>query len=95
LQVFGNNDPLQLNLRYQYVSSNEDNGLHLQKRYEGKVTQGDGDNYQALYAGLSYFLYDHKFKFMLGGEYARMKDAGNDGGEYRGWTWFGAVRLYF
>ena len=94
-QVFGNNDPLQLTMRYQYVSSNEDNGLHLQKRYEGKVTQGDGDHYQALYTGLSYFLYDHKFKLMLGGEYARMKDKADDGGEYRGWTWFGAVRLYF
>ena len=94
-QVFGKNDPLQLTMRYQYANSSEDNGLHLQKRYEGKVTGGEGDRYQALYAGLSYFLYDHKFKLMLGGEYARMKDAADDGGEYRGWTWLGAVRLYF
>jgi phosphate-selective porin OprO/OprP len=94
-QVFGKNDPLQFTLRYQYANSSEANGLHLQKRYEGKVTEGDGDRYQALYAGLDYFLYDHKFKLMLGGEYARMKDAADDGGEYRGWSWFGAVRLYF
>ena len=93
--VTGNNDPLQLAVRYQYARSNTDNGLKLQKRYEGEVTSGRGDHYQALYAGLNYFLYDHKFKFMLGGEYARMKDAADDGGEYSGWTWFGAVRLYF
>jgi len=94
-EVFGNSDPLQLALRYQYASSDEDNGLHLQRRYEEEVTEGEGDNYQAFYAGLNYFLYGHKLKLMLGGEYARMDDAADDGGEYRGWTWFGAVRLYF
>jgi len=94
-ELFGNSDPLQLALRYQYASSNEDNGLHLQRRYEEKVTEGEGDNYQAFYAGLNYFLYGHKLKLMLGGEYAHMDDAADDGGEYRGWTWFGAVRLYF
>ena len=93
--VLGNNDPLDLTLRYQYANSSENNALTLQRRYEQKVTSGEGDNYQALYAGLSYLLYDHKFKLMLGGEYARMKDAANDGGEYRGWTWSAAVRMYF
>ena len=94
-RVFGKSDPLQLAVRYQYANSNEDNGLTLQRRYEQKVTMGDGDHYQALYAGLNYFLYGHKLKLMMGAEYAHMKDAADDGGEYRGWTWFGAVRLYF
>lgn len=94
-ELFGNNDPLQLALRYQYVVSNEDNGLHLQRRYESEVTHGEGDHYQAFYAGLNYLLYGHKLKLMLGGEYSRMKDQANDGGKYRGWTWVGAVRLYF
>jgi phosphate-selective porin OprO/OprP len=94
-EVFGNNDPLQLTLRYQYASSSEENGLSLQKRYEQKITRGEGDSYQALYTGLNYYLYGHKLKVMLGGEYARMKDAADDGGEYSGWTWFGALRLYF
>jgi len=93
--LLGNNNSLQLALRYQYASSDEDNGLHLQRRYEEEVTQGEGNQYQAVYGGLNYFLYDHKLKFMLGGEYAHMKDDADDGGEYRGWTWFGAVRLYF
>lgn len=94
-EVFGSNDSLQLAFRYQYADSNEDNGLGLQRRYEQKVTGGEGDHYQAFYTGLNYFLYGHKLKLMAGGEYARMKDRAGDGGEYRGWTWFGAVRLYF
>jgi phosphate-selective porin OprO/OprP len=93
--LFGNGDPLQLTMRFQYANSSEHNGLHLQRRYEQKVTEGEGDNYRALYAGLNYYLYGHKLKLMAGGEYARMNDNANDGGEYRGWTWFGAVRLYF
>jgi phosphate-selective porin OprO/OprP len=94
-ELFGNNDPLQLAVRYQYATSNEDNGLSLQRRYEQKVTSGEGNRYQAFYAGLNYFLYGHKLKLMAGGEYAHMKDKANDGGKYRGWTWVGAVRLYF
>lgn len=93
--VFGDNDPLELVFRYQYAYSSRDNGLFLQRRYEQEVTTGQGDHYQAMYTGLNYFLYGHKLKLMAGGEYARMKDAANDGGEYSGWTWFGAVRLYF
>ncbi len=94
-EVFGNNDPLQLAVRYQYANSNEYNGLSLQRRYEQKVTEGQGDRYQALYTGLNYYLYGDKLKLMAGGEYARMKDKADDGGEYSGWTWFGAIRLYF
>jgi len=94
-ELFGNDDPLQLALRYQYTYASEENGLHLQRRYEEEVTEGEGDRYQAFYAGLNYYLYSHKFKLMAGVEYAHMKDDANDGGAYRGWTWFGAVRLYF
>ena len=94
-ELFGNSDPLQLAVRYQYATSNEDNGLSLQRRYEQKVTAGEGNRYQAIYAGLNYFLYGNKLKLMAGGEYAHMKDDAEDGGKYRGWTWFGAVRLYF
>ncbi len=93
--VFGNSDPLQLVARYQYAVSSEDNGLHLQRRYEEEVTQGEGNKYQAFYAGVNYFLYGHNLKLMMGGEYAHMQDDADDGGRFRGWTWFGAVRLYF
>ena len=94
-ELLGNNDPLQLVFRYQYANSSRENGLFLQRRYEQKVTEGQGDRYQALYTGLSYFLYGHKLKLMAGGEFAHMKDDAEDGGKFKGWTWFGAVRLYF
>ncbi len=94
-ELLGYSDPLQLVFRYQYATSSEDNGLHLQRRYEEKVTVGEGDNYHALYAGLNYYIYGQKLKLMLGGEYASMDDHANDGGDYHGWTWFGAIRTYF
>ena len=94
-EVFAKNDPLQLALRYQFAKSSENNGLRLQRRYEEEVTEGQGDRYHAFYAGLNYFLNGQKLKLMIGGEYAHMHDRANDGGKYRGWTWFGAVRLYF
>jgi len=94
-ELFGNQDPLQVVMRYQYATSSRDNGLVLQRRYEQKVTEGGGNNYQAVYAGLNYFLYGHKLKLMVGGEYAHMEDDADDGGKYSGWTWFGAIRLYF
>jgi phosphate-selective porin OprO/OprP len=93
--LFNANDPMQAVLRYQYASSSEDNGLVLQRRYEQRVTEGDGNTYQALYAGLNYYLYDQKLKLMVGGEFARMEDDADDGGDYLGWSWFGALRLYF
>ena len=94
-ELLGNNDPLQLVFRYQYANSSRDNQLVLQRRYEQEVTQGEGNHYNALYTGLNYYLYGQKLKLMAGGEYADMRDAAGDGGKYRGWTWFGAVRLYF
>jgi len=93
--LIGRNDALQFVLRYQYARSSRDNGLLLQKRYEQTVTHGYGDHYQAVYTGLNYFIYGQKLKLMAGGEFARMQDRADDGGDYRGWTWFGALRLYF
>jgi phosphate-selective porin OprO/OprP len=93
--LLGKNDALQLVARYQYATSTMDNGLLLQRRYEQKVTAGEGDDYQAVYAGVNYYLYGHRLKLMFGGEYARMRDAADDGGAYKGWTWSGAFRIYF
>lgn len=88
-------DALQLALRYQYARSDQDNGLLLPKRYEQKVATGAGDNYQAYYLGLNYFLNDDKLKLMAGAEYAQMLDSANDGVEYQGWTYLAGLRLYF
>jgi phosphate-selective porin OprO/OprP len=93
--VFAKDDALQLVARYQYATGNKDNSLQLQRRYEQEVSLGEGNKYQAFYGGVNYFLYGQKLKFMFGGEYAHMQDDADDVGRYRGWTWFGAVRLYF
>jgi len=69
--------------------------LNLQKRYEQEVTSGSGDQYQAFYAGLNYYIYGYKLKLMAGAEYARMKDSADDGGDYKGWSYLAGVRFYF
>lgn len=96
-------DKLQVAVRYQFSSSNADNGLSLQNRYErtapdlvgssGKAVSGN--QYQAAYLGLNYYLCGHQLKLMSGVEYAHMQDHANDGGEYDGWTWTSGLRMYF
>jgi hypothetical protein len=89
-------DAFQLVLRYQFATSDEDNGLLLQSRYEREVSLGrNADQYNAFYAGINYLLYGDRFKLMTGVEYATAHDAANDGGEYDGWTYFAGVRLFF
>lgn len=88
-------DMLQLSLRYQYASSVDDNGLRLQRRYEQNVASGQGDEYHAVYAGLNYYIYGYKLKLMMGSEYSRMRDTAAGRNEFRGWTHFAGIRLYF
>lgn len=93
-------EKLQLVARYQFASASGDNGLSLQTRYERTApdlasTSYKGDQYQAGYLGLNYYLCGHKLKLMTGIEYAAMQDNADDGGEYDGWTWMSGLRLYF
>lgn len=88
-------DALQAVLRLQYASANGDNGLQLQRRYEQEaVSDGYGDRYRALYAGLNYLVLGDRLKVMAGVEYAEMDDAALDGGAYQGWTWLAGIRMY-
>jgi len=90
-------DKLQAVLRYQYAHGDND-GVRLQSRYERLAPDltdgGRGEHYNAVYAGLNYYLYGHKLKFMTGIEYHNM-DGGGDGGDYDGFTWSAAFRMYF
>lgn len=88
-------DLLQLALRYQYSESRDAGGLQPQRRYEQEVATGDGDHYQAFYAGLNYLIHGNRLQLMAGAEYAQMRDRAGDTVPYRGWTWFGGGRLYF
>lgn len=75
---------IQTILRYTYLSSADDNGLHL-SRYANRIVQGRGNEYNEFYAGLNVFFYGHKLKWQTGLEYDSMRDDANDGGEYSGW----------
>jgi len=92
--IFGG-DALQLNLRYQLASSRDAYGLMPQSRYEQEVTSAAGDQYQAFYAGLNYYIYGFKLKLMAGAEYANLKESVEAGQAYDGWTYMAGLRFYF
>jgi len=95
LMPFYNFNPyIQVVMRYTYLNSADDNGLRL-PRYEGKITDGRGNEYSEIYAGLNVFFYGHKFKWQTGLEYASMRDGADDEGEYTGWGVNTGLRLYW
>ncbi len=89
---------LQLVGRYQYAHGDNDS-LRLQSRYERTapfVTDGGhGEEYNAVYLGLNYYICEHRLKLMSGIEYSTLDDSAGDGGDFDGWTWFNGIRLYF
>jgi phosphate-selective porin OprO/OprP len=85
---------VQLLGRYTYLSSDDDNGLSL-NRYEDEIGQGEGDEYHEIYAGLNVFFYGHKLKWQTGLQYTRMDDEADDGGEYDGWGITTGLRIYW
>jgi phosphate-selective porin OprO/OprP len=90
-------DKLQFVLRYHHAWSTGDI-LKLQDRYEtagGVIGDGRGDRYNAIYGGLNWYLRGNKFKFMSGVEYAEMSDPNHNGGDYKGWSFIGGVRISF
>jgi phosphate-selective porin OprO/OprP len=85
---------LQVVGRYQYAHSNTDNGLAPQGRYESVGALATrGDEYNAFYLGLNYYIYGHKLKLMNGVEYASMDHPG--AGNFNTWTWMSGVRVFF
>jgi phosphate-selective porin OprO/OprP len=94
--VLRKGDALQAVLRYQFATSDGDNGLQLQPRYEQNIVPGGaGDRYQAVYVGLNYLIFGDRLKLMTGLEYSTMHDSAHDGGEFNGWTYSAGVRVFF
>ena len=85
---------IQLILRYTRVISSGDNGVRL-PRYEGKIVDGRGDEYNELYAGFNVYFYGHKFKWQTGLEHGSMKDEADDSGAYKGWGLNTGLRFYW
>jgi phosphate-selective porin OprO/OprP len=100
LPTYDISDRLQLVGRYQYAHGNNDS-LVAQGRYElaaqvpNLSDRGRGEDYNAIYAGLNYFIYGDKLKLMSGIEYSDLSDGGNDGGDFNGWSVFAGVRMFF
>ncbi len=92
LPWFSVTDRLKLAGRYTLVTSDERNGVRL-NRYENVVTGGKGDRYDELYAGLNYLIYGDKLKLQTGLTWADMRDRARDGGAYDGWSWTSALRV--
>lgn len=91
-------DGVQLVARYQFANSSGHDGLRLQSRYERLASDltdgGRGDQYQAIYLGVNYYLYGHKLKLMAGAEYHTMS-GGGDGGDFDGITGLVGLRMFF
>jgi phosphate-selective porin OprO/OprP len=87
---------IELVLRYQYLVSDASDGVQLQRRYERRAPElptSWGNNYQALYAGVNYYLYRNRMKLMAGLEYSHM-DLGTSN-SYNQITLFSGFRVWF
>lgn len=91
-------DKLQLVTRYSFATGDGSNSIQAQSRYErlapNLTGSGRGDQYNAGYVGLQYFIYGDKLKVLGGAEYASVNGGGN-GGDYDGWTVLTGVRFSF
>lgn len=83
-------------LRYTFLRSGKEDGIRLASRYERRADNliGErGQQHQALYAGLNYYIYGQKLKVMFGAEYAQLTRG--EQGRFEGVTGLGALRMYF
>ncbi len=89
---------LQLVARYTYMDSAGPDGIKAERRYENLVpdlTGARGDQYQAVYLGLNYYIYGNKLKLQTGVEYSTMRDGTNKGGAFEAWSYVAGVRFSF
>ena len=98
MPYFDITEKLQGVLRYHYAASDGPDGIRSRSRYErAAIDDGGGtrgDSYHSIYAGLNYYIYDHKLKLMTGLEYANLDGVDSDS-DYDGWTYLAGVRLYY
>ncbi len=89
---------LQLVGRYTFSTGDGADSVQAQSRYERRAPEltssGRGEQYQAAYLGLQYFIYGDKLKVLAGAEYASVNGGGN-GGDYDGWTYLTGIRFSF
>lgn len=99
--IFLIEDKLQLVGRYHFADTDDTDGLMLRPRYEQQAPDLEtiyGDEYHSFYAGLNYYFYGNRIKFMTGLEFAAMKDHSSvdiTAENYRGWTWLSGINMNF
>lgn len=86
------NDQWQLVASYNYVTSDDPNGVRLD-RYENRIESGRVDEAHEFYFGVNYYLCEHKLKWQTGVEYTTADDSANDGGAYDGWGLSSGIRI--
>jgi phosphate-selective porin OprO/OprP len=86
------NDRWQLVASYNLVSSEDANGVRLD-RYESRIESGRSDEAHEFYFGVNHYLCGHQVKWQAGIEYTSAEDSANDGGAYDGWGVSSGIRI--
>ena len=91
----GDSDGLKLQSRYETLAPDlvtTTTTTESGKTTTTKTTSNTGDQYNAVYFGLNYYICRHNLKLMAGAEYA---DLSGGKKEYSGWTCLAGLRLSF
>ncbi|MDB6140321.1 MAG: hypothetical protein JWO94_3393 [Verrucomicrobiaceae bacterium] len=98
MPTFSITKKLEFVTRYTFLDSDGAGGIKPERRYENEVPDINGtrgDRYQAVYAGLNYYIYGHKLKLQTGIEYSTMHDSSGKGGAFEAWSYQSGFRLSF
>lgn len=91
---------LQLVGRYSFATGDGNASLSGQRRYERSAPdlipagKAQGDQYNAIYLGLQYFIFGDQLKLLAGAEYANL-NGGTPSDDYEGVTFLTGVRISF
>jgi hypothetical protein len=88
-------DKLEVTFRYELGLASEKNGISSLNREQQTVGTFSGNNYNAGYLGLNYYLYGMKLRLMAGEEYANLTGGTGPKANFSGWTTWVGFRLYF
>lgn len=87
-------DDWQLVTRYTWLRSEDAGGVEF-GRYENRLPVGAGDRYREIYAGLNWFIHDHRLKAQLGVQHAIMDGLDTQNSRARTWGVTLALRSYW
>jgi hypothetical protein len=86
---------LQAEVRYQLGLADQSNGITTLNRQEKTVGKFTGDNYNAVYLGMNYYIYGEKLRLMAGAQYENISGGTGASAGNSGWTFLTGVRVYW